>query len=170
MLFWSTASCSCKGKPGLFLSAWVGSSCILGMPSTEPTAHTELLGWDGSLVSTQGHVPLVWVLQKPWSSKLCSRLLLGSADRFWLNWAENQSVWVIASLCWVAGCCKTTQRFRLFSCSLECVSGSAVESFLPGVSGSRLLTFRWVPVHPGECMEMGCCNAGGEIARFLKES
>lgn len=114
MFFPSTASSSCKGNTGLFLSAWVGSFCILGMPSTDPTAPTELQGWDGSLVSTLGHVPLFWVLQKPWRSKLWSWLLLGSADRFWRNWAENQSMWVIASLCWVAGCCKTTQGFGCF--------------------------------------------------------
>lgn len=75
-------------------------------------------------------------------------------------------------------------RFQLFSCTLECVSGPGVESFLPGASGFWLLTLRAAPAHPKAAggrgqprgrhplgrTEIGCCNACVKIARFLMET
>lgn len=47
----------CKGMIALPLSAHTaareGSFCILGVPSTQPTAHTEQVGWERSLLVPQ---------------------------------------------------------------------------------------------------------------------
>lgn len=71
-----------------------GSFWILGVPT--------LSRWTG-----RGH----WwsLIHKPRRSKLWSWLLLGTE-----KWAEDQLMWVIASLCWEAGCCKPTQGFSCF--------------------------------------------------------
>lgn len=71
-------------------------------------------------------------------------------------------MWVIASLCRVAGCCKTTQHFSCFPAHWN-VSGPGVESFLPGVSGFWLLMFRAAPVHPGEQGAGAACGSASSL-------